>query len=258
MAHPLRWHLDVLSLVKAGNHATDYEDAASHDAFLDGSSLCVAVADGAAGGFESRLWAKALADAFAQHPVAPDKESVKEWLQHPAQGWSNAIHWDRLQWYHQAKAREGAFATFLGVVFDADQWHALAVGDVCLFQVGQDELLASFPIHGAKEFDTSPPLLSTKERYNERTLEFLTTENDTYSDSDAFFLMTDALAHWFLMEVESGHTPWRELDDLNADSFPLWIEALRDQKLLRNDDVTLVRCRLRVELDDQTFPDEVN
>ena len=80
---------------------------------------------------------------------------------------------------------------------------------------------------------------------------------------DQFLLMTDALAKWFLLQTERMEKPWRPIGqffraeqdttkgikDENrnetggappATHFADWVERLRDQGDLRNDDVTLL------------------
>jgi len=57
--------------------------------------------------------------------------------------------------------------------------------------------------------------------------------------------MTDALACWFMREAEEGRTPWRVLRDLDTSDeikpFREWVETLRKEGAMRNDDVTLLR-----------------
>jgi hypothetical protein len=66
-----------------------------------------------------------------------------------------------------------------------------------------------------------------------------------WQPGDAFYLMTDALACWFMRETEEGRTPWRVLRDLNTSDevkpFREWVETLRAEGAMRNDDVTLLR-----------------
>jgi hypothetical protein len=63
---------------------------------------------------------------------------------------------------------------------------------------------------------------------------------------DTFYLLTDALACWFLTAVESDREPWRELDEVGAGACPFdgWVAHLRRSGNLRNDDVTAVRVSL--------------
>ena len=63
---------------------------------------------------------------------------------------------------------------------------------------------------------------------------------------DRLFLMTDALAQWFLHAHEQGGRPDEELASVLSaadpdDAFTAWIEGMRDRDGLRNDDVTLIR-----------------
>ncbi len=57
--------------------------------------------------------------------------------------------------------------------------------------------------------------------------------------------MTDALAAWFLAQAEQGERPWSIIRDLDtcdqANEFADVVSDLRTSRLLRNDDVTLIR-----------------
>jgi hypothetical protein len=56
------------------------------------------------------------------------------------------------------------------------------------------------------------------------------------------YLMTDALAAWFLRANEQGAQPWQELDAFRApDAFAAWLTEKRAAHAMRNDDVTLIR-----------------
>jgi hypothetical protein len=57
--------------------------------------------------------------------------------------------------------------------------------------------------------------------------------------------MTDALAKWFLEQVEVCGQPWQDLDRLlqapvPQAAFEEWVTTLRDAGRLRNDDVTMM------------------
>jgi len=68
---------------------------------------------------------------------------------------------------------------------------------------------------------------------------------------DRFYLMTDALAHWWLAEHEAGRAPWAALDRPGGRgrrrSFPDWVDDRRRRRHLRNDDVTLLRIEIMPE-----------
>ena len=59
--------------------------------------------------------------------------------------------------------------------------------------------------------------------------------------------MTDALAAWFYSEREREQKPWQLLRDLGIDSrkpFCAWVASLREQRAMKNDDVTLYRISI--------------
>jgi hypothetical protein len=153
-------------------------------------------------------------------------------------------------WYAEAKLEEGAAATFLGLIFrevpvlGLKSWQALAVGDSCLFQVRHGRLITSFPMTRSTDFGSTPTLVSSygADRMSDRNC-----RTGTWRDQDCFWLMTDALAQWFLREHEHGHQPQVELEpflemgrDEGAARFAEWIVQRRQARDMRNDDVTLI------------------
>jgi hypothetical protein len=72
-------------------------------------------------------------------------------------------------------------------------------------------------------------------------------ENHDILKDDRFFLMTDALASFFFQEYEKGESPWSLIDGNITDKshFTDWIENLRENKQIRNDDVTLIILQIR-------------
>ena len=70
-----------------------------------------------------------------------------------------------------------------------------------------------------------------------------------WEPGDRLYLMTDALAQWFLHAQEQGGRPWQDVASALAApqpdaAFAAWIEALRGREALRNDDVTLLALGL--------------
>jgi hypothetical protein len=261
-------YIKSFCLHKEGNDPKDYEDAFAWSE--DGKRI--AIADGAASGFESRLWSKALAQAYLHEVPDTTEEAVAAWLSRPMENWNNSIHWERLKWYQVEKARHGAFSTLLGITFDQpalehrlgvsnsaanataddrvrhnNSWSAIAVGDACLFQIREDGLLCHFPVAYSSDFGVTPPLLSTRSQYNLRSLHELKTQSGSYQVGDLFILATDAVAEWFLRQIESNQKPWQQLTSLDQQSFLTFIQGLREQQEISNDDVTL----LLVSVDDQ-------
>ena len=61
---------------------------------------------------------------------------------------------------------------------------------------------------------------------------------------DRLYLMTDAMADWFLGEVHQERRPWAELDDCwrqGGVALRRWVQSLRTGGQMRNDDVTVLR-----------------
>ncbi|HEX8851846.1 MAG TPA: hypothetical protein VF754_00085, partial [Pyrinomonadaceae bacterium] len=159
-----------------------------------------------------------------------------------------------VQWYVEEKLRHGAFSSLVGLTLDGGEgraaearggaWQALAVGDSCLFQLRGEEVLVRFPLGRAEEFNNRPFLLSSNPAGNDALLENTCTFLGDWRAGDIFYLMTDALAHWFLQEYERGARPWHALarmeEDGGAGAFADFVSARRNAQTLRNDDVTML------------------
>jgi len=232
----LNFRSRCFALPKSGSSKLEYEDAAA----ADDTAGRFAVADGASESISAGEWAQMLADAYVAGP--PDEKNFAEWL-HPIQKkWQSNLSRRPAPWYIEEKLRDGAFAAFLGLfVEEPDKsavasWHALAVGDCCLFRIRADAEVRSFPMESAGGFDTRPDLVNSRRSRSTGPKKC----TGSFRRGDQLLLMTDALAHWFLTEHEADRKPWRELNRLTNDEFGGWIETLRKARQLKNDDVTLL------------------
>ncbi len=121
----------------------------------------------------------------------------------------------------------------------------MVLGDTCLFQVRRESLIAQIPIAQSSEFNNRPFLVPSKDTNSEKVLSAIKVFEGDYQYNDCFYLMTDALACWFLQEYEGGNIPWKIPRDLSIDKgqeeFKEWICQLRENKIIHNDDVTMVR-----------------
>ncbi|GIK37980.1 MAG: hypothetical protein BroJett011_18130 [Chloroflexota bacterium] len=160
-----------------------------------------------------------------------------------------------LPWFALEKVQYGAFAALLGLSLTTNgtesftgHWTAFAAGDSCLFHVRHPELLVCFPIERADQFNNHPVLLSTNPLKNQLLSEVADKLEwrGQWQVGDQFLLMTDALAQWFMVQVEQGEQPWLTLKEVASHSqllsgaFNTWITDLRTSKNIRNDDVTLL------------------
>ncbi len=235
---PIFWQ--TLALPKRGHSVEEYEDATA----VNEQRGRFAIADGAAESSFSALWARLLVYDFV-NATADGLGAWADWLPGLQQRWAAQVGGGGLPWYAEIKLEQGAFATFLGVVVRPTHWQALAVGDSCLFHTRGDRLHGTFPLVCAADFGTSPWLVGSRgcdgaaiEKRSRRV------EGD-WQAGDRLWLMTDALAMWFLEQVESSGRPWQELDQLlqaasPQDAFANWAGTLRDERRLRNDDITLM------------------
>lgn len=237
-------------LPKAGSSEADYEDAIAI------GPAAVAIADGATESSFARAWACALTEGFACEPLSekPDLTELMERVSPLQQQWHAGIRWDRLPWFAEDKARNGAFAALLTLRFEEPilspetaepdrerRWHALAIGDTCLFQIRDEALHLAFPLAESAAFDSTPLLLSSNPARNLQVWDQAQVLNGAFKPGDILLLMTDALAKWFLTEIESGAKPWQTLCACaDQAAFADLTMTLRAAHRLKNDDTSLI------------------
>ena len=213
-----------------------------------------AVADGATGSAFADSWAKLLVERFAASDDPDLAPWAPSWIGAVRESWREDVQWQLAvdfgdsepPWYVEDAQRQGALATFLGLVIKANEdryrWRATAVGDTCLFHTRDGELLRSFPIEDTKDFNNYPALLGSCADSGAADGPSI---EGTAQPNDRLWLATDALAEWCLGEKEAGRGPWQSLEWLlqpagTDERFASWIERLRSERRLKNDDVTLV------------------
>lgn len=242
---------------KGGSADSEYEDAfcPSRARYETRSYFRFAVADGATETSYSGIWARQLVRYFCKDSSNAhfDGDSFR-YLQ---QRWSEIVRRRPLPWYAEQKISLGAFAAILGLILcdeacadeSGHSWQAVAIGDSCLVLVRGEEVVARFPLTDTAAFSHRPHLLSSNPVYNSRIVDHRRTIEGTWQPGDTFYLMTDALAFWFMRELEEGQTPWRTLRDFetqdNMERFRQWVRRLRADRAIRNDDVTLLRVDIK-------------
>ena len=122
-------------------------------------------------------------------------------------------------------------------------YQILAIGDSCLFHLCDASLLKSLPLSHVADFSNSPYLLASQHRYNLDLEGHIYTSSSSAHAGDTLLLLTDALAQWFIHEIEQGNDPAAEVEEVLVESDPrsflAWVETRRATGL-RNDDVTLL------------------
>jgi hypothetical protein len=234
----------------------DYEDAFQ----VDGDQGLVAIADGVSSAIFSRQWADLLTRGVISSP--PDlyaESSFKEWLVSLRQEWLAEIDIHHLPWNQRQKLQQvgGAYSTLLWLELyavedesQADQetfrMRCFAVGDCSLFHVRDNEILRTFPLSTAAEFDADPVSICSVDHNRDHHLEF-TSLDDYCLAGDLLVLCTDAIGKWAMARVEAGDPPdWNAYWDMPHE---VWLEeiiGLRTDRAMRYDDTTLVLLRIGV------------
>ncbi len=182
------------------------------------------------------------------------KQAMQAAIEEAGARWRELLLTRTLPWYAQEKAAQGSHAAFTCVRLvplavqpskrrlffqkTAYKWEAAAVGDVCVFIVGDDGLIDVFPIGHAAEFDNTPSLISSLHGGDDAQI---VTKSGELRQGDTVFLLSDALAEWFLRSCESGLSPWKTLSKIKSEAaFGLFIKGLRETRQMKNDDATLM------------------
>ena len=231
VAHRTFW------LPKAGHGEAEYEDAA--DVQADGAlPFRAAVADGATESAFAGAWARQLAQALVRAPIN-DAATFAARLPGWQKDWAKAAHSQaaELPWYAAAKMEEGAFAALVGLALHpGGRWHALAVGDCCLFQLRKGETVGRpWPVETSEAFGNHPALVPSLPG---RPSPPADGRQGHWQPGDAFLLATDALAAW-LMETDVAAAL-----AFTPDVFRQTVQHARAARRLRNDDVTLVTLEI--------------
>lgn len=268
------------SVPKAGSTERECEDAfdIEYENTLGFQPLCIAVADGASESFLSGQWAGILTKSFCRHQKSNSNKEAANLLHHPKtngtyfasaagqflpRAYEDWRKWQEhylrqrtrqnkpVQWYEEAGLAAGGFAAMLGLTLQRHRenslrWQAMAVGDVCFFQVRRKrELVLSFPVCNTQGFTNRPVLISAKPAGNAGLEDSIHLAQGLFTDDDVLYVATDALAAWFLKQYEDGAKPWQVLERFCLPSpcptFLQWVRQLRENKGMRNDDVTLLR-----------------
>ena len=224
-------------LPKHGHTADEYEDATAQPVEAPDGTIRAALADGATESAFAGAWARTLVEEFVGADVTLP-ETFAESIHRTRRVFGRRIaeHATDLTWYAAAKAEEGAFAAFLGLVlYPGGAWRAVAVGDCCLFQLREGEVLAAWPLDDPAAFGNRPDLLGSRLDMSHPDAE---TTSAQWAPGDRFLLVSDALAAYLLARDPAAAT------GLDTEAFEAFITAARADGM-RNDDVTLVELVLR-------------
>jgi len=244
--------IEAFWLPKAGNSPEEYEDAyyPTGAPSSDVDSLRIAVADGATETSFSAAWANLLVRGYCRHVIDPD--TLKTSLTTRQSIWKRHVQKEPLPWYAEQKIADGAFAAIIGLELHREKcrWIAFAVGDCCVFHTRGDNILARFPLESAEQFDNRPALISSVADNNNGVLDTIKTARGVWEPGDTFYMMSDALAAWFLRYAalkDTNVVGYLKTLSTRAE-FAEFVSLQRGdtttdgQPMMRNDDVTLLAC----------------
>jgi hypothetical protein len=243
-------------LPKAGSSTREYEDA-FEPARASPSDMVArvrfAVADGASESLLAGRWAKLLVRTFCS--AADDALSTTTFAQALGQ-WPDLLsrylearerRGQPIQWFEEPGLQRGAFSTFVGLQLheheSARKWAAVAIGDSCLLHFRTGDLLETFPREPGDSFDTNPVLICSKGNVSGELAEHAIYSQGTFEVGDAFVLVTDAVAAWFLAAQADGRGAWAKqlFEAPTGSDFDGWVRELRKDGSMRNDDVTVMQ-----------------
>ena len=234
-------------LPKQGYALADYEDA-YYPNYLIKQHVNIfrcAVADGATESSFAGQWAQLLVKAYCEDQL--EIEDFNYYLPKLQQQWISQVTAKPLPWYAEEKLQQGAFSALVGLTLYQQPpiGKVFAIGDSCLFQIRQEKLNHCSPLSHSQQFNNNPSLLSSNVSHNKHLAENIHQITLHWQPGDEFYLMTDALAYWFLHHYEQHHHPWQSLRQLTQHNFKDWIIRLIATQHLSNDDVTLMRILLK-------------
>jgi hypothetical protein len=256
------------TMPKIGDTNVDIQDSISFRSFQEADRL--AIADGVSTSFLPKIWADLLVKKFCCSIEDPIKDIEKSWID-----WLFPL---QLEWEKEAlefrkslsrKIEEGekinifsgcsrykdhASATFLGLelstkdINQSGTWRSVAIGDSCLFHIRKNPTetkYLSWPYEKSSDFSIVTESFQSCSNHNSFQPKFY---QGTYENGDIFLLATDALAEWILHSLESSNSKWENLLKIeNEQEFMSFIENLRNQNLIKDDDTTFCRRIVRFE-----------
>jgi hypothetical protein len=227
--------------------AEQYIDCADNYA-VNKSSHRFSVSDGVSKSFFPKVWSEILVTQFVERTDLKENELIKVCQEE----WQNRI--DEIvslpdtKWFtkSQYNRKDPALATFVGLQFfeKEKKWSASALGDSFLFFVPngfkdyQKELVKLSSKTEPIVFDNFPDYLTSKGGSHKGRAK----EKSGNLRNGTFYLMTDALAEWFIKEGENAIGKikvWKSQAD-----FERFITQAIEENQLTNDDCAILCLEL--------------
>ena len=208
------------------------------------------MADGATQTSFSSLWAKLLVKEVVHY--SPSDNKLIAGVDRARKAWGEYLEGIDLPWHAIEKVKKGAFSSLLwfhlkggdNTLNTGGTWKAISIGDSNLFQIRNRGTLISFPIKKSEDFGNSPHLISSKVTLD---VKLINTQRGRWILDDQFILATDALACFLLKltEVDADVGIEVKKNCQSKDQFSAWINNLREQKIIKNDDTSIIFIQMQ-------------
>ncbi|MBU3658695.1 MAG: hypothetical protein FGM14_02395 [Flavobacteriales bacterium] len=227
--------------------AEQYIDCADNYA-VNKSNHRFSVADGVSKSFFPKVWSEILVSHFVERTDLEESELIKVCQSEWQKRIDELVSLPETKWFtkSQYSRKDPALATFVGLQFfeTEKKWSASALGDSFLF----------FVPNNFKEYEKELVKLSSKVEpiAFDNFPDYLTSIGDSHKGrpkeksgnlrNGTFYLMTDALAEWFINEGEKAIgkiTVWQSQED-----FERFITQAIEENQLTNDDCALLCIEL--------------
>lgn len=228
--------------------AEQYIDCADNYA-VNKSSHRFSVSDGVSKSFFPKVWSEILVTQFVERIDLKENELIKSCQEEWQKRIEEIVSLPNTKWFtkSQYNRKDPALATFVGLQFFEKErkWSASALGDSFLFFVPkgfkdyQKELVKLSSKTEPIVFDNFPDYLTSIGDNHKGTLEKLRSQKIV---DGTFYLMTDALAEWFIKEGENAIgkiTVWQSQAD-----FARFISQAIEENQMTNDDCAILCIEL--------------
>lgn len=227
--------------------AEQYIDCADNYA-VNKSSHRFSVSDGVSKSFFPKVWSEILVTQFVEITDLKENELINVCQEEWQKRIDEIVSLPDTKWFtkSQYNRKDPALATFVGLQFfeKEKKWSASALGDSFLF----------FVPNGFKDYQKELVKLSSKTEpiVFDNFPDYLTSIGDSHKGrakeksgnlrNGTFYLMTDALAEWFIKEGENAIgkiTVWKSQAD-----FERFITQAIEENQLTNDDCAILCIEL--------------
>lgn len=204
----------------------------------------IAVTDGATESLFSNVWADLLAQNYIDQGSAflNDLQSISDHFINQVTERIKQMP-DTRHWFMYEKLERGSHATFAGIEFyNDDKIKISTIGDSCVFwRYKHDERFEMLPELSPEDFGVFPASICNLPQTWKTLSQKEISKELTSTNITQIIICTDSLACWLAKKLISEPSAWEELFKISdCTNFTNFFTNLREEKEMRNDDITLV------------------